>query len=195
MILAVWACAAQTLPMSPAAIEAALLADLRGNAASLPGAEMRGRPDRPTGQSVSVARLRHRTPKEARKALDRAEKQSRAGAHEMAAKELEKAVARDPEFFEAHGNLGVEYAQLGRLQDAAAELKRAIALDASSSNSYYNLGLVYFQAGDVLQAERNARRALQASGSDHQARAFLEFLQSGRQNCAIHQIEREEATK
>jgi tetratricopeptide (TPR) repeat protein len=177
-ILAAWACAAQTLPMSPAAIEAALLADLRGQAASSQAVEISGRVDRPAGQSVTVARLRHKTPKEALKAFARAEKLSRAGKREAAAAELEKAVARDPKFPEAHCNLGVQYAQLGRLQEAAAEFQRAIALDPSSSNSHYNLGLVYFQAGDVLQAERSARRALQVSGNNPLARSFLDFLQS-----------------
>jgi Tfp pilus assembly protein PilF len=181
-ILTVWACAAQALPMSPAAIEAAVMADLRGDEASVPMVEVSRRPDRPAGQSVSVAHLRHKTPKEALKAFARAEKLSGAGDHETAANELEKAVARDPESFEAHGNLGVQYATLGRLQEAAAEFERALALDPSSSNSYYNLGLILFQAGDVLQAERSARRALDVSGNNSLARSFLEFLQSRSRN-------------
>ena len=175
-ILAAWACAAQARPMSPAAIEAALLADLRGDEAFAQPVKMSGLLDRPKGQSVTVSRLRHKAPKEALKAFARAEKLSRAGDHGMAANELEKAIARDPEFSEAHCNLGVQYAQLGRLQEAAAEFERAIALDTSSFNSYYNLGLVSFQAGDVVQAERNARRALHVSGSNALARSFLEFL-------------------
>jgi Flp pilus assembly protein TadD len=164
--------------MSPAAIEAALLADLRGDAASSQAVEISGRVDRPAGQSVTVARLRHKTPREALKAFARAEKLSRAGNKGAAADELEKAVARDPEFAEAHCNLGVQYAQLGRLQEAAGEFERAIALDPSLSKSYYNLGLVYFQVGDVVQAERNVRRALQVSGNNSLARSFLESLQS-----------------
>ena len=177
-ILAAWVCAAQTAPMSPVAIEAALLADLRGDTASSQAVEISRRVDRPSGQLVTVARLRHKTPKEALKAFARAETLSRAGNKEGVADELEKAIARDPEFAEAHSNLGVQYARLGRLQEAAAEFERAIALDPSSSNSYYNLGLVSFQAENVLQAERSARRALQVSGSNSLARSFLEFLES-----------------
>lgn len=176
-ILAVWTCAAQALPMSPAAMEAALMADLRGDEASSQGAEVSRQPDRPTGQSVTVGRLRHKTPKEAWKAFASAEKLSRAGDHEGAADELERALVRDPESSEAHGNLGIQYAQLGRLREAAAEFERAIALDPSSEN-HYNLALVSFQAGDVLQAERSARRAVEISGNNALARSFLKFLQS-----------------
>jgi hypothetical protein len=45
-----------------------------------------------------------------------------ANAHERAADALEKAVTLDPEFIEAHGNLGVQYALLKQFEKAADEI-------------------------------------------------------------------------
>lgn len=51
---------------------------------------------------------------------------SRSGNHARAAAEFEKATVRDPEYDKAHHRLGVEYAQLGRLDEGEMESSRSV---------------------------------------------------------------------
>src|SRR5579864_4301229 len=101
-----------------------------------------------TGQAtesatISLARLRHRIPGKAFAAFSRALKLAQRSEWRQGAKELEEAVKLDPEFADAHGNLGVHYIMLEKLTLAVAELRRAIALDASTSMHHSNLALAY----------------------------------------------------
>jgi len=131
---------------------------------------------KPSPETISAASLGHRVPKAAKKASDRSAKFSRKGDSRRAAEELEKAVALDPEYAEAHGNLGFEYSQLGRLQEAEAEMRRAIALDPYVSIAHSNLGWVLFQQGNFADAERSARRALALSLNNDRAHVLLGVL-------------------
>ena len=45
----------------------------------------------------------------------------------MGALELQKALAIDPNYAEAHANLGATYLHMGRIDEGATELRRAIA--------------------------------------------------------------------
>jgi tetratricopeptide (TPR) repeat protein len=129
-----------------------------------------------TQPTVSVTQLRHKVPKEAKNAFIRAEKSSLAGNHEGAAQELERAIARDPDFSAAHGGLGAEYALLTRYAEAEGHFKRAIALDPATACNYYNLGLLYFQTGDTLAAEMNVRQALRLPTSEPSAHLLLAYI-------------------
>ena len=124
---------------------------------------------------MSVAQLKHKIPKEAMKSFKRGQDLADAGNNESAVQELEKAVALDPEFAEAHAALGVTYAHLTRFGEAEAELKRAIDLDPSSPG-YYNLGLVYFQTGNMQAAETSVRKALQLPHSEPTTHLLLAFI-------------------
>ena len=119
-------------PESPSAYEALAnqMKDLRGESKELwlldqHGAVLRNpaltreRPESPIAGTVSVAGLRHEVPKAARKAFERGLKDSAKGNHVATVKELEQAVALDPEFADAHNRLGVEYDQMGRPEEAA----------------------------------------------------------------------------
>ena len=158
---------------SPSEVNAAMLADLRGfNEGPYPGLPATfqplpfspftlwttGRLSRPShgGETVSVASLSHRVPTAAQKAYERGTKLSNKGDDLKAAEEFEKAVALDPEYAAAHGDLGVQYIRLGRLKDAEAELRRAIALDPYVSIAHSNLGWVLFQSRNSPEAEQSA---------------------------------------
>jgi len=129
-----------------------------------------------SGTSVSVEQLRHKAPKEARRAFERGGKFDRSGDHRRAASEYEKAIIRDPEFADAHNQLGVEYAELGRNGDAGMEIRRSLALDPGSWSAHYNLALVLFQAQDIVGAEKSARQALDLSRSNAKVHLFLGLL-------------------
>jgi Flp pilus assembly protein TadD len=126
--------------------------------------------------TVSARELRHAVPKEARKAYDRGLKLSAAGDFPGAARELEQAVVRDPEYAAAQGDLGVTYLRMERLAEAEPHLRRAAELDPSSSAGQSNLAAEQFLLGDPEAAERSVRRALELSSANDHARYLLGLL-------------------
>ena len=122
--------------------------------------------------SVSAKRLRHRAPKAALEAYRKAVKLARSRETQQAVTELEKAIVIDTEFAEAHHDLGVVYARLGRCPEAAAEFRRAIELIPQESLPYSNLAWVLLASGQRTAAETNVRHALQLS-PDNASAHFL----------------------
>jgi tetratricopeptide (TPR) repeat protein len=125
------------------------------------------------GGVVSVGTLRHKIPKKAVQAFKRAAMLSSAGRYQQAIGELRLAVRLDPEFAQAHANLGVQYARLGRYAEAQGELDRSVALDPASSEAYSNLAWAQLGSGETSAAEASARRALEISSGNDQARYLL----------------------
>jgi tetratricopeptide (TPR) repeat protein len=121
---------------------------------------------RPAGVSTSVAQLRHRPNRRALEAARKAQGLSQSGAYERAAAQWKKAVEADPEFSEAHGNLGAQYARLKRPAEAAEEFQKAIALDPATAHHQSNLALVLAQLGRLDEAESWARRAVKQENSN-----------------------------
>jgi Tfp pilus assembly protein PilF len=123
--------------------------------------------------SASVEQLRHKAPKKAQKAFERGIKFERSGDHRRAADEYEKAIMGDQRLADAHNQLGIEYAQLGRLSAADTELRRSLTLDPGSWSAHYNLALVLFQERDFVGPEKSARQALDLSRTNAQVHLFL----------------------
>lgn len=190
-ILTGWSCWPQAPPPTPQQMEAAIEAELKGRFEreaspteglqspfrTAPPAFVQPQPERPTGQSISVARLRHKVPKSARTLFGRAQKDARAGDHPRAAAELEAALQRDPEFAAAYTQLGT---RLGRDRDAETVLRRSLELNRNSATAHYYLGVVLFRTGDVQGAELSARRAVQQSAESAWAHFFLGYVLWGR---------------
>jgi tetratricopeptide (TPR) repeat protein len=131
--------------------------------------------------TVSTARLQHRVPKEARKAYDRALKTARRGGRpdvEAAARDLEHAIAIDPEFTDAHGQLGFVYFRMARFGDAAAAYRRAIVLDPEFPRWHSELGWALFALSDDAGAQEAARRALRLEPANASANLLLGVLLS-----------------
>lgn len=184
---------------TPAEVIAAFEADLHGRAEAMYGSDLAAQrnalvngtpadrnraivealhlpdPPRPSiiAETVSAATLRHTVPKPAAKAQERARKLFASGKLADAARELEKALALDPDFAEAHENLGALYVKLQRPAEAEAHLRRAIELNPSSSFAHSDLSAVQLMAGDWEAAERSARRALELSRGNNWARFML----------------------
>lgn len=123
--------------------------------------------------TVSAGTLRHAVPKPAAKAQERARKLFAAGQLSDAARELEKALALDPDFEEARENLGGLYLRLGRPAEAEPHIRRAIELNPSSSFAHADLSAIQLVSGDLEAAERSARRALELSRGNDWARFVL----------------------
>jgi len=131
---------------------------------------------KPAGGTVSVASLSHRVPKAAKQAFDRASNFFDKGDVGKAVQELEKAVALDPQYAEAHSDLGVGYMQLQRILEAESEFRRAIALDPYISVAHSNLGWALLWQRNFPDAEQSARRALALALNNDSAHVLLGLL-------------------
>ena len=184
----------EEIPKTPSEVNEAFLSDLRGfKDERYPGIPARTQPapfapsagvsrSSPGGESVSVASLNHRVPKAAKKAYERGRKFSDQGDVRRAAEEFEKAVALDPEYAAAHGDLGVQYVRMIRFEEAEAQLRQAIALDPYVSVSHSNLGWVLFHSRNFQEAEKSARSALALSINNDRAHFLLGLLLSAAPN-------------
>jgi tetratricopeptide (TPR) repeat protein len=132
-------------------------------------------------QTVSATQLRHKFISKAVAAFARALKLAKAGAWETGARELEKAVAIDPGFSEAHGNLGVHYFKLGRLEQAAHEFHCAIELDPGTSLDHSNLAVVMLLLRRPAEAEAEAQTAVGLDGTNFKAHYVLGLLLTRRE--------------
>jgi tetratricopeptide (TPR) repeat protein len=130
----------------------------------------------PSEPTVSVKRLRHHTPGKAWNAFFRSIKLAHDGAWQQGALELEKAVTIDPDFAEAHNNLGVCDVELKRFDSAAAELRRAIEIDPADSVFHGNLSLALILLHLRPEAEQEARTAVTLDASNSKAQYLLGFL-------------------
>jgi Flp pilus assembly protein TadD len=112
----------------------------------------------PMGDTVSVRNLQ--LPPGAIKEFRRSEKCVGSGDYSCAVQHLQKALKADPQFVEAHNNLGASFLQLSRYQDAIGEFEAAIALDEKMVAPHRNMSLALFSLRRYAEAETAARQAL-----------------------------------
>jgi len=120
--------------------------------------------ERPVSGLVSVSRLRHKAPKEAKKAFEKSVRLSEKGDQEASLDYLKKATEIDPEYLEAFNNLGARYMKLGQPEQALTAFRRAMEIDPSSTMVQVNTGAALMAVGDMKGAETTLRQAVQASG-------------------------------
>ena len=119
-------------------------------------------PGLPAGSgAISVRQLLHPVPSKAAKELLRAQEASRTGDAKRSIEHLEKALRIDPDYMEAHNNLGVSYMGLNQYNKAAAEFQKTVDLDQGSAKGYLNLGLALLALRRYPEAETAARRAVE----------------------------------
>lgn len=119
-----------------------------------------GRPQSPTGQTVSVRELRNPPRRQALDASAAAQRFAESGKFDQAAAELEKAVRISPEFAPAHSNLAVQYLRLGRYEAALREIERALELAGPMAVDLSNLAYSQLMLERFEEAAENARAAL-----------------------------------
>ena len=113
------------------------------------------------------------------------------GDRAKAIRHLQKAVREQPEFFEAHYNLGVHYQALEQWEHATRAYLRAIELRSNSARPNFNLGVIYHNQGMLDQAIQRYRQALEYDPSfaeAHQALGEARF-QQGRPYAAEQHLE------
>lgn len=144
----------------------------------------RGAMGRPSGENISVARLRHNPPGKARSAFSRGLKCADANEFQLAVAAFQEAVAIDPEFSEAHGNMGVEYTALGLFDEAASAFRRAVELDPSTGIHHANLAYALLRLERDKEAEREAQAAVDLDPTYTKGQYLLGFLEAHRPGAA-----------
>ena len=66
-----------------------------------------------------------------------------------------------PDFAEAHCNLGVVQKELGNDDDAVVSFKKAITIKPNYLEAHYNLGVVLYEKGHLNEAISSFVKALQ----------------------------------
>lgn len=113
------------------------------------------------------------------------------GDRSKAIRHLRKAVEAQPEFFEAHYNLGVHYQALEQWENATRAYLKAIELRQNTARPNFNLGVIYHNQGKIDQAIERYRQALKYDPSfaeAHQALGEASF-QQGRPYAAEQHLE------
>ena len=113
------------------------------------------------------------------------------GDRAKAIRHLRKAVQEQPEFFEAHYNLGVHYQALEQWENATRAYLRAIELHSNSARPNFNLGVIYHNQGKLDQAIERYRQALEYDPSFAEAYQALgeARFQQGRPHAAEQHLE------
>jgi len=100
-------------------------------------------------------------PKRALQAFQKAAEESAKGNPTAAIAYLNKAIAEEPDYFEAYNNLGVQYQKLKRWPEAIHAFTQAIAKRDSSAKPHINLGIIYLNLDQPDSAIQHYRRALE----------------------------------
>jgi tetratricopeptide (TPR) repeat protein len=115
--------------------------------------------NRPAG-IVSARRLAFKPSKLAKKEWREAEKCLRRGDHAEAAEHLRDCIESDPDYFEAHLNLGTALLMSGDAAGALAAYEKALEIDPQSAYAMVHRGMVLLHFRRVAEAEAAARKAL-----------------------------------
>ena len=98
----------------------------------------------------------------------------RLGRHDEAEECLRKALEVDPDYDEAHYNLGYNYKKEGKFALAEKHLRRAIEIDPKYAQAYAELGaLLLREKNRTKEAASLLRRALKYDPNDGWSRAYL----------------------
>ena len=92
-----------------------------------------------------------------------------AGDLKNAEKELRAAIRINPDFTEAHSNLGTLLKDMGKKEDAEKEYRDAIRINPDYATAHYNLGNLLKNMGRNEDAEAEYREALRINPDDAEA--------------------------
>jgi tetratricopeptide (TPR) repeat protein len=82
-------------------------------------------------------------------------------------------LAKNPQCWMAHNNLGNALLKIGKVDEAIAEYQRGIKIQPNLARSHDNLGLAFLQKGELNEAISSFQRACEINPNDAEARADL----------------------
>jgi len=134
------------------------------------------------GSSISMALLLHKVPAKAQKEMGLAMRAKKKNDTGSAIDHLQKAVALDPQYMEAHNSLGVCYIATGQYSGALAEFQKALEMDPHNSGLQSNVAAALLGLHEPADAERAARRSVDLNGASARAHYLLALamLEQGR---------------
>jgi tetratricopeptide (TPR) repeat protein len=128
----------------------------------------------PTAGVVSLRELQNPIPAKAKQEAYEAQQLSRGNEVRKAIAKLERAIHIAPRYRDAHVNLGVQYARVGRAEDARAEFQKALDVGPPIALIYSDLALACLDLSQRQEAETAARKALELDPTDSVAQSALE---------------------
>lgn len=133
-----------------------------------------------SGGILSASRLQHKTPKQARKALQAAQKAHQKRDWETSIGYLKEAGQLDPDNFDVAGNLGAILLQLKRDEEALPYLEKASRIDPTDSQNNLNLALYHARKGNYEVAEALARAGMRSEPNSQRGLLLMEFLKKSK---------------
>jgi len=143
---------------------------------------------RPVSGVVSVKDLQAQVPKKAWQAFLKAQQYSEAAKTGPAIVQLQRAIALDPGWRDAHTNLGAQLLRAGRAEESLVEFREALRIGPPSAKLYTNLGTALATMHRMEEAESTVRTALNLDGSDAKTQYLLGdilALQPGKEKEAL----------
>ena len=128
---------------------------------------------------TSVTALKHKIPRQARKANERGIAFAKRNEHVKATAEFARAITLDPQFADAHNNRGSEALFVGNLAEAAREFRSAVELNPALAPSYISLAITELLMGDRKEAREHVRRGITLGDGSADARSVLIYTLLG----------------
>ena len=92
-----------------------------------------------------------------------------AGQSERAQKDIQQAIALNPQISDVHFKRGVAFGQSGNFQQSVASLSEGLRLDPENVDAYFNRGTSYFQLGDLESAIQDFSAVIRLIPNDEAA--------------------------
>jgi Flp pilus assembly protein TadD len=127
----------------------------------------------PISGTVALSTLTHPISKKALKELRVAGNFAKSGDDPHAIEHLQAALKIDPDFSEAHTNLGAAYARTNNFQAAYDEFQAAIRLGPRTAMQYCNLAIAAMGLHKPDEAEAGARKALAVDSRNPQSNYLM----------------------
>jgi tetratricopeptide (TPR) repeat protein len=148
--------------------------------------------DKAPSGTISLRELQHPINRKALRCLEEAQRYAHKGESQKAAAKLEEAVRIDPEFRDAHTNLGAEYARAGRIEEAQRHFLRALEIGPPDVVIYSNLSWASLAMRQFSQAEDFGRKAIALDGANSKAHLVLGnvlAMERGKEAEAVKQLQ------
>jgi tetratricopeptide (TPR) repeat protein len=113
----------------------------------------------PQAVSISVAEATQQVPRQAKKALETANKYRSKNQHEQALASFDRAIEFFPDYFQALAGRGHLRLAMGQVSAAAQDFARALELNARCEPALRGSGLCKFQQGSFEDAAEDFERA------------------------------------
>jgi tetratricopeptide (TPR) repeat protein len=146
---------------------------------------------RPVSGVVSVRDLQSRVPKKAFRAFVKAQHYAETNKPDEAIGQLRQAIALDPNWRDAHVNLGAELMKVGHYEEGLEELQEAIRIGPPTAMMYTDYAAVLATVRRPADGEKAVREALRLDASFRRAHYLLGHMlamQSGRENEALDHL-------